>query len=72
MPQSFGWDDTEEIGIQLSEKHPKTDPLTVRFTDLLKLVTELPGFSGDAKGSNEGKLEAIQMAWHEEYQERTH
>jgi FeS assembly protein IscX len=72
MPQTFGWDDAEEIGIQLSEKHPKTDPLTVRFTDLLKLVTELPGFTGDAKGSNEGKLEAIQMAWHEEYQERTH
>jgi FeS assembly protein IscX len=72
MPQTFGWEDAEEIGIQLSEKHPKTDPLTVRFTDLLKLVTELPGFTGDAKASSEGKLEAIQMAWHEEYQDRTH
>jgi FeS assembly protein IscX len=72
MPPTFGWDDAEEIGIQLSEKHPKTDPLTVRFTDLHKMVTELPGFAGDAKGSNEGKLEAIQMAWHEEYQDRTH
>ena len=72
MEQTFGWDDAEEIGIQLSEKFPKIDPLTVRFTDLHKYVIELPGFSGDAKGSNEGKLEAIQMAWHEEYQERTH
>ena len=72
MPQTFGWDDTEEIGIQLSEKHPKTDPLTVRFTDLHKMVTELTGFEGDPKASNEGKLEAIQMAWHEEYQDRTH
>ena len=62
----------EEIGIQLSEKYPNTDPLTVRFTDLLKFVTELAGFTGDPKDSSEGKLEAIQMAWHEEYQDRTH
>jgi FeS assembly protein IscX len=34
-------------------------------------VTELPDFGGDPKASNEGKLEAIQMAWHEEYQDRT-
>jgi FeS assembly protein IscX len=41
----------------------------VRFTDLLKYVTALPGFVGDPKLSNEGKLEAIQMAWHEEFLE---
>jgi FeS assembly protein IscX len=70
MPTTFGWDNAEEIGIQLSEKYPDTDPLTVRFTDLQKWVTELPGFSGDPKQSNEGKLEAIQMAWHEEFQDR--
>lgn len=70
MPQSFSWDDPEEIGIQLSEKYPDTDPLTVRFTDLHKWVIALPGFSGDPKESNEGKLEAIQMAWHEEFQDR--
>jgi FeS assembly protein IscX len=34
-------------------------------------VTELPNFAGDPKASNEGKLEAIQMAWHEEFQDRT-
>ncbi len=72
MPPTFEWDDAEEIGIQLSEKYPKIDPLTVRFTDLHKYVVELAGFTGDPKGSSEGKLEAIQMAWHEEYQERTH
>jgi FeS assembly protein IscX len=70
MPPSFSWDDAEEIGIQLSEKYPDTDPLTVRFTDLHKWVIALPGFSGDPKESNEGKLEAIQMAWHEEFQDR--
>ena len=70
MPQTFGWDDTEEIGIQLAEKFPETDPLGVRFTDLHKWVTELAGFSGDPKQSNEGKLEAIQMAWLEEHRDR--
>jgi len=70
MPNTFDWDDAEEIGIQLSEKYPDTDPLTVRFTDLHKWVVALPGFMGDPKQSNEGKLEAIQMAWHEEFQDR--
>ncbi|MFZ0212858.1 MAG: Fe-S cluster assembly protein IscX [Candidatus Acidiferrales bacterium] len=70
MPGTFDWDNAEEIGIQLSEKFPDVDPLTVRFTDLRKWVTELEGFSGDANASNEGKLEAIQMAWHEEYEAR--
>ena len=51
--------------------HPELDPLTVRFTDLHRYVTELPDFKGDPKASNEGKLEAIQMAWHEEVQDRT-
>ncbi len=70
MPGTFDWDDSEEIGIQLAERFPDTDPLTVRFTDLHKWVTELAGFSGDPKLSNEGKLKAIQMAWLEEYKER--
>jgi FeS assembly protein IscX len=70
MPGTFDWDNTEEIGIRLAEKFPDTDPLTVRFTDLHKWVTQLEGFAGDAAQSNEGKLEAIQMAWHEEYQDR--
>jgi len=70
MPPSLDWDNAEDIGIQLAEKFPDTDPLTVRFTDLHKFVIGLDGFSGDPKASNEGKLEAIQMAWHEEYQDR--
>src|SRR5882762_2818229 len=70
MPPSFDWDNTEDIAIALTDKYPDTDPLTVRFTDMHKWITELPGFSGDPKTSNEGKLEAIQMAWHEEFQDR--
>ncbi|HXZ13258.1 MAG TPA: Fe-S cluster assembly protein IscX [Candidatus Sulfotelmatobacter sp.] len=70
MPLEFDWDDPEEIGIQLADRFPNLDPLTVRFTDLHKWVLDLPGFTGDPKLSNEGKLEAIQMAWHEEYKDR--
>lgn len=68
MPE-FTWDDAEDIGILLQEKFPELDPLTVRFTDLHRYVTELPEFADDPKKSNEGKLEAIQMAWYEEYKD---
>ena len=70
MPPTFDWDNIEDIAIALTDKYPDTDPLTVRFTDMHKWITELSGFSGDPKASNEGKLEAIQMAWHEEFQDR--
>ncbi|MFY9268821.1 MAG: Fe-S cluster assembly protein IscX [Candidatus Manganitrophaceae bacterium] len=65
----LGWQDAEEIGLLLFGKNPDTDPLTVRFTDLHKKVVELPGFEDDPKKSNEPILEAIQMAWYEEYQD---
>jgi FeS assembly protein IscX len=70
MPATFDWNEAEEIGIQLTDKFPDVDPLSVRFTDLHKWVTELAGFSGDPKASSEGKLEAIQMAWLEEREDR--
>jgi FeS assembly protein IscX len=69
MAREIYWADAEEIGIQLYEKFPDIDPLTVRFTDLHKYVTELEGFADDPAKSNEPKLEAIQMAWYEEYKE---
>jgi FeS assembly protein IscX len=71
MAKKLTWDDAADIGILLSESHPELDPLAVRFTDLHRYVTELPDFVGDAKASNEGKLEAIQMAWHDEVLDRT-
>ena len=60
------WKDAEEIAVALAEKFPGTDPLAIRFTDLHRWVTELEGFSDDPKASNEGILEAIQMAWVQE------
>ncbi|HTQ87539.1 MAG TPA: Fe-S cluster assembly protein IscX [Candidatus Solibacter sp.] len=70
MPGSFDWDDAEEIGFQLCEKFPDKNPLEVRFTDLHQWVIGLEGFTGDPKSSNEGKLEAIQMAWLDEFHDR--
>lgn len=63
------WSDFEDIGIALQEAHPGLDPLSVRFTDLHRMVTELEGFADDPAKSNEAKLEAIQMAWLEEFQD---
>lgn len=63
------WYNSEDIAIQLSEKFPEIDPLTVRFTDLHQWVTELPDFKDDPENSNEGILEAIQMAWFEEWKD---
>ena len=69
MPREILWTDAEEIGILLQEKFPAVDPLTVRFTDLHRFVTELEGFAEDPAKSNELRLEAIQMAWHEEFED---
>lgn len=63
------WTDSEDIGIALFERFPDLDPLTVRFTDLHEKVMQLDGFSDDSKASNEAKLEAIQMAWYEEWKD---
>ena len=65
----MNWQDAEDIALALLEAHPDVDPLSVRFTDLHKWVIELPNFKDDPKKSNEKILEAIQMAWHEEYQD---
>jgi len=63
------WIDSEDIGIALFEQFPSLDPLTVRFTDLREKVIGLSGFDDDPKTSNEPKLEAIQMAWYEEWKD---
>ena len=70
MPQTLTWDSSEDIAIELADKFPDQNPIEARFTDLHRYVTELANFSDDPKASNESKLEAIQMAWYEEYQDR--
>ena len=63
------WTDAEDIAIALADKFPGLDPLTVRFTDMRDKILALDEFDDDPKTSNEPKLEAIQMAWYEEYKE---
>jgi FeS assembly protein IscX len=63
------WQNLDDIALSLYEKFPDTDPTHIRFTDLLKWITELEDFDDDPLNSNEAKLERIQMAWLEEYQD---
>ncbi len=67
---SLKWSDVDEIAYQLSERLPQVDPLTVRFTDLHRWVTELEEFDDNPAAASEGILEAIQMAWAEYRRER--
>ncbi len=63
------WQNPRELGELLFERYDSLDPLTVRFTDLHKWVMDLEGFEGQAGGSSEKLLEAIQMAWYEEWKD---
>jgi FeS assembly protein IscX len=65
----MNWNDAEDIGIALFEAYPNLDPLTVRFTDLHKMVLDIDHFDGNPQDSSEARLEAIQMAWLEEFQD---
>ena len=61
------WSNLEDIGLALYDAHPEIDPTNIRFTDLRDRVLALDGFGDDPRSSNESKLEAIQMAWLEEW-----
>lgn len=69
MPREIEWKDAEEIAIQLQEKYPELEPYSVRFTDLHRYITELPGFIGDPLKSTEPMLENIQQKWYDEYED---
>jgi FeS assembly protein IscX len=68
MPK-LTWQNLDDIALSLYEKFPDTDPTTIRYTDLHKWITELEDFDDDPLKSNEAKLERVQMAWLEEYQD---
>lgn len=63
------WSDASEIGEALFDAHPDVRPLDVRFTDLHKWICELEGFDDEPNKSNEKILEAIQMAWLDEWED---
>ena len=62
------WTDTLKIAEKLFDTHPHTDPKTIRFTDLRQWILDLDGFDDDPNKCGERILEAIQLAWIEEYE----
>lgn len=64
MDETFGWLEVDLIGELLAEAHPEIDPASVRFTDLRRMVAELPGFKEEpGHPCNERILETIQARW---------
>jgi FeS assembly protein IscX len=63
---SLKWVDVQEIAIQLAERHPDIDPLSVNFVRLRDLVMNLPEFDDERDRGGEKVLEAIQGLWIEE------
>ena len=47
--RALKWTDVQDIAIELAEKFPDVDPLTVRFTDLHNWVMELDAFAVPAR-----------------------
>jgi FeS assembly protein IscX len=60
----------EDIAEQLFEGDPEFDPLSIRFTDLRDRIMALPDFGDHPSRVNEKILEAIQLAWVEEFKGR--
>ncbi len=60
------WTDIYEIAESLNEHYPDYDVMSIKFTDLRRLVMELPDFDDKPGYCNEKILEAIQAAWLEE------
>ena len=66
------WKDIEDIVEALQLAKPDVDPLSVRYTDLRDWIAALPEWEDDIHLSNEAKLEAVQMAWYELWQDEQH
>jgi FeS assembly protein IscX len=60
------WTDSLTIAESLYDKYPEINPSTIRFTDLMRWVMELEGFSDTPEKCGEKILEAIQLAWIDE------
>ncbi|WMC09638.1 Fe-S cluster assembly protein IscX [Oceanimonas pelagia] len=64
---SLKWTDSLDIALALMEQYPEVDPKTVRFTDLHRWICELDEFDDEPEHSNERILEAVILAWMDEY-----
>jgi FeS assembly protein IscX len=62
------WIDSQQIAETLYNTHPEIDPKKIRFTDLMNWVMALDGFDDAPEHCGEKILEAIQLAWIDEYE----
>jgi FeS assembly protein IscX len=62
------WTDTQQIAEDLFDKYPEINPATIRFTDLMAWTMALDGFDDVEERCGEKILEAIQLAWIEEFE----
>ena len=62
------WQDIDEIALDLVERYPQVDPLTVKLADLRTMVTSLPSFRDDPDAATDVILESIQAAWYDEFE----
>ncbi len=63
------WRDVDEIALDLVERYPNRDPLSVKLPELKQLVLALPEFSDAPDAANEKILEEIQAAWYDEFED---
>ena len=71
MAKELTWDDTNKVGIMLSNEHPEVQPDKVEFSRLHAYVIQLSEFKGDPQNFDERTLQAIRSAWITEFLERT-
>ena len=64
---ALGWSDSAEIAITLAELYPEQDPQQVRFTQLREMILGLEDFDDDPNHCGERVLEAVMLAWIDEY-----
>jgi len=67
MPRT--WHDIDDIALDLVDRYPGTDPLSVTLSDLRAMVLALPGFEDAPAGGSDKALEAIQSAWYDEFED---
>ena len=61
------WTDVDAIAEILYDRFSDLDPLSIRFTDLHQWIMEIEQFDDDPERAGERVLEAVQMAWYEEW-----
>ena len=63
------WRDADDIALDLVERHPLTDPLSISLDELRKMVVDLPTFGDNPQAATTNMLEAIQAAWYDEFED---